>query len=339
MIRKHYFIVVVALLTTSQSLTAQGISSQCPQGSFKANGDPDNTRIAQDLCQKAIDLFQYLAPQLGAVVAGANATQGLTGTLGGLGHFSVGIRGNLMQSALPEIDRVVPATRGAEQSNYTVSNRFIGLPTGDLAIGLFKGLPLGLTHAGGVDLLLSAAYLPNYNNSSVDIAVSSSSWKLGYGVKVGILEEGALVPGVSFSILTRSLPTVSIIGTSGEDKLSLDSIRVTARSWRLVAGKSLLVFGGAVGIGGDTYTSDATLNVTIAPRPATPGGSGGPVFLTQKMTRSNAFASAWMNILVVRLVGEIGRVSGGDAATYNQFSGTQPGDTRSYGSVGLSFGW
>ena len=323
----------------SNSLSAQGISSQCPPGSFKPSGDPDNTKIAQDACQKAVDLFQYLAPQLGAVLAGASATQGLSGTLGGLGHFSVGIRGNLMQASLPEVDRVVPATRGAEQSTYTLSNRFIGLPTGDVAVGLFKGLPLGLSHAGGVDLLLSAAYLPNYNNNSVDIAVASSSWKLGYGVKIGILQEGALVPGVSLSILTRGIPVVSIIGTSGQDRLALDSIRVNARSWRLVAGKSLLFIGGAVGVGGDTFTSDATLNVTIAPRPATPGGSGGPIFLTQKITRSNVFASAWIKVLVVRIVGELGRVSGGDIATYNAFSGTQAADPRSYGSVGLSFGW
>ena len=52
------------------SVSAQGISSQCPPGGLKANGDPDNTRIAQDACQKAIDLFQYVAPQLGAVLAG-----------------------------------------------------------------------------------------------------------------------------------------------------------------------------------------------------------------------------------------------------------------------------
>ena len=325
-------------MMASNSLSAQGISSQCPPGSFRLNGDPDNTKIAQDACQKAVDLFQYLAPQLGAVLAGASATQGLSGTLGGLGHFSVGIRGNLMQASIPEVDRVVPATLGAEQSTYTLSNRFIGLPTGDVAIGLFKGLPLGLSHAGGIDLLLSAAYLPSYNNNSVDVSVSSS-WKLGYGVKIGILQEGALVPGVSLSILTRGLPVVTIVGSSGQDRLELDSIRVNARSWRLVAGKSLLFVGGAVGIGGDTYTSDATLNVTIAPRPASEGGTTGPIFLTQKITRTNLFASAWIKVLVMRIVGELGRVSGGDIATYNAFSGTQAADPRSYGSIGLSFGW
>lgn len=323
----------------SHSLGAQGISSECPPGSFKPNGDPDNTKIAQDACQKAIDLFQYVAPQLATVLAGGNPTQGLTGTLGGLGHFAVGIRGNLMRGSLPQVDRVVPATRGAQQSSYTISDRLVGLPTGDLAIGVFRGLPLVLTNAGGIDILVSASYLPSYNNESVDIAVPSGSWKFGYGVKIGILQEGLLVPGVSLSILTRELPTVDLTGSSGNDRLVIDSLHVKTRSWRLVAGKSFLFFGGAAGVGRDTYDSNASISVTVAPRPATEGGSGGPILLQQKLSRSNMFASAWINARILRIVGELGRVSGGDIASYNQFSGPQPGAARSYGSVGLSFGW
>lgn len=329
----------LGLAAASHSLGAQGISSQCPPGALKANGDPDNTKIAQDACQKAIDLFQYVAPQLGAVVAGGNATQGHTGTLGGIGHFSIGIRGNALWGSLPDVDRVVPATRGAQQSSYTVSNRVVGLPTGDLAIGLFKGLPLGLTNAGGLDLLVSAAYLPSYNSSSVDVAVPSGSWKIGYGAKIGIVQENLLVPGVSLSILTRELPTVNLTGRSGEDRLILDSLHVKVRSWRLVAGKSFLFFGAAGGFGRDTYDTDATLSVTIAPRPASEGGSGGPIILTQKISRSNTFASLWINAAVLRIVGEIGRVGGGDIPTYNQFSGSQPTASRTYGSVGVNFGF
>jgi len=156
---------------------AQGISPQCPPGSFLPNGEPDNTKIAQDACQKAIDLFEYMAPQLGALLAGGNATQGLTGTLGGLGHFVVGLRGNAIRGSLPEVDKFAPATGGAQQITYTVTEPFMGLPTGDAAIGIFGGLPLGLTRIGGLDLLVSASYLPEYNNASVDVAVPAGSWK------------------------------------------------------------------------------------------------------------------------------------------------------------------
>ena len=115
--------------------------------------------------------------QLGAIIAGGSATQGHIGTIGGLGHFSIGIRGNGINGSLPDIDRIVPSAHGAEQSTYTITDAGIGLPTGDVAVGLFNGLPLGITHLGGLDLLVSAAYLPSYNNSSLDISVPSGSWK------------------------------------------------------------------------------------------------------------------------------------------------------------------
>jgi len=77
----------------------------------------------------------------------------------------------------------------------------------------------------------------------------------------------------------------------------------------------------------------------VAPRPASEGGNGGPITLGQKLSRSNVFGSLWITSQVVRIVGEIGRVSGGDIATFNQFSGPQAADARTYGSVGISFGF
>lgn len=318
---------------------AQGISTQCPPGSFLPNGDPNNTKIAQDACQKAIDLFQYMAPQLGALLAGGNATQGRTGTLGGLGHFVIGLRGNAIRGSLPEVDKFLPATEGAQQTTYTVTEPFIGLPTGDAAIGILGGLPLGLTRIGGLDLLLSASYLPEYNSASVDVAVPAGSWKFGYGAKLGILQESALVPGVSVSFLTRELPLVRITGSAVDDRLVLDSVRIKANSWRAVAGKGFLLFGGAVGFGRDTYDSNASISVFVAPRPASAGGSGGPIALQQKLTRTNYFTSFWINAQVLRIVGEFGQASGGEILTYNQFTGAQPDEERLYFSVGVSLGW
>lgn len=40
----------------------------------------------------------------------------------------------------------------------------------------------------------------------------------------------------------------------------------------------------------------------------------------------------------VRMVGELGRVSGGDSQTYNRFD-PAVGDARLYGSVGLRLGF
>ena len=53
----------------------------------------DPTLLAtQDACQKGIDLFRFMAPQLGVAVVGGNPVLGQVGALGGLGDFSVGVR-------------------------------------------------------------------------------------------------------------------------------------------------------------------------------------------------------------------------------------------------------
>lgn len=315
---------------------AQEIDAQCPPGANNTSGQPDNAKVAQDACQKAIDLFKYMAPQLGAVLAGGNPTQGLAGTLGGIGHFSLGIRANAMRGSLPELDRVVPNTRGAQQSTYTLDTKPVGFVTADLALGLFKGM--ATTGFGALDAIVTASYIPEYLGESVDVTVPSGSFKLGFGGKLGILSETTTRPGISVSFLDRELPEVTITGTSGDDKLLLEGISVRSRSWRAVAGKSFLFMGAGAGFGRDSYDSEATITVTVAPREATNGGTGGPTALGQKLSRNNIFGTAWIKSRVFRLVGEIGMVTGGDIVTYNQFTGVQPADSRTYASVGISFG-
>lgn len=333
---KTRFILLAALVALAQPVSAQGIDPQCPPGSSDSQGNPDNTRVAQDACQKAIDLFKYMGPQLGAVLAGGSPTQGVSGALGGAGHFSIGIRANGLNGSLPGVDRVVPNTRGAQQSTYTLDTKPIGFVTADVALGLYKGFtPGGL---GALDLLVSASYIPEYSNGSIDVSLPSGSLKFGFGAKVGVIRETATAPGVSVSFLRRELPRVDITGSSGDDRLLLEDVRVRSKSWRAVAGKSLLFFGLGAGYGRDTYDSNARITVTVAPRAATQGGTGGPIALGQKLSRSNLFGTVWINSQVLRVVGEIGRVSGGEIATYNQFTGVQPADARTYVSVGVSFG-
>src|SRR5205085_2874134 len=80
---------------------AQVDPQRCRPGTTNGCGGPDQTRAARDACQKAIDLFKYMAPQLGTAIAGGNPTLGQGGNLGGLGHFSAGIRLNAVQGNIP----------------------------------------------------------------------------------------------------------------------------------------------------------------------------------------------------------------------------------------------
>jgi hypothetical protein len=57
------------------------------------------------------------------------------------------------------------------------------------------------------------------------------------------------------------------------------------------------------------------------------------------MTRTNYFVDASLNMLLAKIVGEIGQVSGGTVNTYNSFSGGAADKSRLYGSLGLRIGF
>ena len=336
------FVMFAAVTLGATSVQAQGIDTQrCPPGTVNGFGVPDQTRASQDACQKAIDLFQYMAPQLGAAITGGNATLGQAGSLGGLGHFSAGFRVNAVQGSLPQVENVTPSVNGATSSAYDTKTQLLPMPTAELAIGIFKGLPLAITNVGGVDLLVSASYLPEFNNSNVSVKVPRGSLKFGYGARVGILQESLLVPGISVSYLHRELPTVNIAANSNSDSLYVNNLSLKSNAWRVVASKSLILFGLAAGFGQDKYDASTDIGAHVAARtvPPTPAANAGPVALSQNLTRTNIFADLSMNLLLFKLTGEIGQVSGGTINTYNTFNGKQAADSRIYGSVGARFGF
>ncbi|HEY2853181.1 MAG TPA: hypothetical protein VGJ18_10065 [Gemmatimonadaceae bacterium] len=311
-------------------------SSACPPGSTVA-GFPDQNRATQDACQQAIDLFQLMAPQLGISITGGNATLGQGGTLGGLGHFVVEVRANGLLGNVPQVQ--TPSTNGAVQrTNYPTKSQILGLPSADGSLGIFKGLPLGLTNVGGVDLLLSAFYVPSVTANNVSVS-PDSPLKIGYGVRIGALQESLLVPGVSLTIMKRDLPKTTITGTSGGDSLIVRDLQDNTTSWRLVASKSLILFGLAAGVGQDKYDAKTSVQGVVQ-------GTFGPLTnprsqvipLTQSLTRTNYFADVSLNMLLAKVVGEIGMMSGGTINTYNKFD-SAPDKSRVYGSVGLRFGF
>ncbi|GAC1488161.1 MAG: hypothetical protein NVS1B5_11700 [Gemmatimonadaceae bacterium] len=334
------FVLFAAVAVAAASGGAQDLQ-RCPPGTANAFGVPDQTRASQDACQKAIDIFQYLAPQLATSIAGGNATLGQAGSLGGLGHFSAGLRFNAVQGSLPLVQNVTPVVTGVQKDNYDTKTQLFPMPTAELAIGVFQGLPLAITNVGGVDLVVSASYLPEFNNSGVSVKVPNGSLKLGYGARVGILQESLLVPGVSLSYLRRDLPTVNLAANSGNDSLYVNNLSLKTTAWRLVASKGLLLFGLAAGIGQDKYESSTDVSAHIAARTVPPVSAfnSAPVSLSQNITRTNVFADLSMNLLLFKLTGEIGQVSGGTINTYNTFSGKQAADSRIYGSVGARFGF
>jgi hypothetical protein len=291
----------------------------------------------QDACQQAVDLFALMAPQLGVAITGGNATLGQGGALGGLGHFAVELRGNVLAGNVPQLQ--TPATNGAvRRTDYPTKTQVLGLPAVDGSIGLFKGLPLGLTNVGGVDLLLSAFYVPKVSTNSVTVD-PDSPLKIGYGVRIGAIQESLLLPGVSFTYFRRDLPKITITGESNGDSVYVNKLQDNTSAWRLVASKSLILFTVAAGVGQDKYDASTSVQGVVT---GSFGSINNPrsdlIPLKQTLTRTNYFADLSLNMLLAKVVGEIGMVSGGTINTYNQFD-SAPDKSRLYGSLGLRLGF
>ena len=312
------------------TVVAQGIDARCPGTTI-----PD--RAAQDACQKAMDIFAFISPQLGAGLVGGNATLGTGGALGGIGRFSIGVRGNAIQGRMPQVGGNNASVTGAVSSDYEVDDQIAGLPAVEGALGLYGGIPLGVTHAFALDALVSAIYVPGVSGSSgMAISIPDGSLKLGYGARLGILQETAVIPGVSVSYLRRDLPTTSLVASSGDDRIAVDDFAVKTTAWRAVAGKSFGFLGLAFGGGKDDYDSRARSNVEVTEAGFT--FEGGPYNLSQKVSRTNIFGDVSLNFPLVKFAVEIGRVSGGKIDTYNTFSGNRADDALTYASVGLRIG-
>jgi hypothetical protein len=310
---------------------------------------------AADACRKATDLLSFMTPQLSTALAGGNPTLGQGGVLGGLGHFSLDIRASAVNGSLPQLNNVDLSTTGARQSTFTSKNQIIPFPSVDLGVGLWKGLSLGVTHILGVDAIVTATYIPNINtsngstgggSSSGDVAfkVNGSNLQLGYGGRLGLLEEGAFWPGASFVYAQRSLPSMSVTGNFSPSTgsgvtgtMALNDFTVKTTVWRVAVAKNLLILNLSAGFGQDKYDATSSIVATVtAPAPVgtQTGTASGPL----SMTRTNMFVGAALNLFIFKVEGEYGQVSGGSVPTLLNNFGSDPNGSRSYFTLGLRFG-
>lgn len=304
---------------------------------------------AHDACLQAVDLFQFMAPQLGLALTGGNATLGQGGTMGGLGHFSLGVRGNVFSGDLPQVGSSnwpAPRTSPDQPSQQLPSKKqVLGLPVVDAALGIFQGIPLGLTNVGGVDVLVSATYVPTIGDSTSDVAIKpQTSIKWGYGARIGILQESMVVPGVAVTYLKRDVPTTDLTGKTksagNQATIHVQNADVKTSAWRIVASKSFVVFGLAAGYGQDKYDQSADVSGTATASFLTQSQTASiSQHMAQNLTRSNMFADLSLNLPIFKLVGEVGQASGGTVTTFNTFQSGKADDSRVYGSVGLRFAW
>lgn len=312
----------VALAALTVAATPALAQNGCPAGALTQT---------RDLQCNAADLFAYMAPQLGTAVAGGSHTLGLGTTVGGLPHFAVAVRLSAVLGSAPELGPLTSAN-ASPGTNLGTKDAMVAFPTVDASVGLFQGIGLGVSRVGGVDLLASATYVPEVDAGAVSIAPADGALKIGYGVRVGLLQQSLIVPGVTFSYLKRDLPTVSLQAGASGVNFNMQDFALTTSSWRLSAQKNLLMLQVAAGYGQDSYDASANIGVTAT------GLTIPNVNASVATKRTTMYGSLGLNLLIARIVAEVGQVSGGDITTYNTFS-TDPNAKRLYGSVGLRVGF
>jgi hypothetical protein len=329
---------VALACTTATAAMAQGeLDPRCTDAALVGSNNE-----GQDACQKAIDLLNYMTPQLGMLIAGGNATIGQGGTLGGLGHFALSVRANATRASLPDIEGAGVNYGTAQRSNYVTEAQWAALPIVDAAFGLFKGVPLPLTNVLGIDLLVNISYLPELQHDPLTLTTPDGSFKFGYGARVGVLQESLVMPGISFTYMKRDLPKTTLIASweggavTSADTARLENFAIGATSWRLVASKNLLAVSLAAGIGQDRYEADAAASYVVNDPLAR--YSGGPFNYAFDVTRTNVFLDVITNLPLFKVVATVGNVSGGDIPTYNNFD-KEADASRLYGSLGVRIGF
>jgi hypothetical protein len=321
----------LAIGVPSAALQAQ--SAQCANASVQL----------QDGCQKTMDLFAFLAPQLASSVAGGNAILGQGGSLGGLGHFTIGVQANVVKGDIPKFNQFQVATTGSQATDFNASNFPVPMPSAILGIGIFGGIPLGITRIGGVDAIVSGIYIPKVSSNNISLQ-PKNSFQIGYGARLGIVQETPFTPAVSASWMERDLPTTTISGSDNNgDTLTVHNLSVKTSAWRVVASKNFFILGLAAGVGQDHYSMstdvDVGLNQSAYPACQVPGAvcSGTVASPKLSITRANYFGDLSINMSIFRTVFEVGQVAGKDIPTFNTFSGNVAGYSRLYGSVGFLF--
>jgi hypothetical protein len=308
-------------------------------------------RPLQDACQKSVDIFNLVAPQLGPGIAGGNALLGSGAALGRLGRVSVGVRANIVRGRLPRFAGAQLSTAGAARSDFVTTEPTVYIPTADAALGLFGGFDAGPVRVGGLDALGSLTYVPDYDNPDVSVGPSDRRFQLGYGARLGLLQESALVPGIGVTYLRRDIPETEILGrvaassAGRDDTLGVSGLRTRTQAWRAVVSKTVGVVSVSGGGGRDYYRSRGRVVGVLNESFPIIGQQRVAVEafdLRQSLTRTNYFADLSLRLPRVILTGEVGRASGGRVVrSYNRFDGSdeRAGDAVTYYAAGLRLGF
>jgi hypothetical protein len=339
------------LLLGATAASAQGgVAAPCARSDVPAS--------ARDYCYTVAQAVESAQPQLGILIAGGNPTIGTASggglRLGVLPRVSASANLNVVFIRLPEIL--------AEQAGSVAQriNDVAGIPapalSGTVTVGVFPGFSAIPTVGGigSIDLIGTANWLP-FGSDGFEAGTSKLAY--GGGVRVGIIRESFLTPGVSVSLIRRGVGKIeygdvcpgTAVSTGSEQTFQTGncttggdagefSVDLTDWSGRAAIGKRLLGIGLTGGVGYDRFSSD--LGYGFRAPSGTVAGTTNYFARARNVDldsdRWSAFLDGSFTLLVATVGAEVGWLQGSDPIEgFPETSDFDPGNGTFFGSVGL----
>lgn len=320
------FVFVLAVLATPAH-AQDDLLQACTTISPFAEGAPQQALDTVEpqfryLCGQVVNTMSNVQPTFGIAFSGGAHTLGTATTIGRrLGLFprvAVTARFNAAFADVPDLlDNFNP--RFDEQTDQVIPMGTVGIPVaalqGDATVGLFNGMSLGpmLGGLGALDLLGSVSYVPTVDQ----VGLSEEIVNVGVGARVGILQQGLLVPGISVSGMYRTMLGDVAFGAISQGDPAEFSADFSTLSLRAAISKGILMFDLAAGAGYDVYTSDVAFDWELE-CPADQCGGESYTLITRNAEGErgvvgelstaawNVYGNVGLSLVLLNIVGEVG---------------------------------
>lgn len=269
------------------------------------------------LCGQVVGALTDVQPTVGIAFSGGAHTLGTASTigrrLGMVPRVSVTARVNGAFADVPDLLDGFDPTLGEDGRVPAMGTAGVPVASiqGDVVVGLFNGMSLGPAAGGlgAIDLLGSLSYVPVVD----EIGLTQEIINAGIGARIGILQQGLVMPGISVSGMYRTMLDDVTYGDMAAGDPATFSTDLSTLSLRAGISKGLAVVDLAAGAGYDIYTSDVAFDWELV-CPAGECVAGQDVVLTPsapvegelRTAAWNVFANAGLSFFMVNVVGELG---------------------------------
>jgi len=287
---------------------------------------------AGNACAQAFDSFAYATQQYAILLSAGNIEPGKADAVGGFPHFRVALHVTGMSLSAPALKSSEippgPATPGAVNTQPTD----FATVAADGTLGLFKGIDAGFARIGALDAWASLNIVPGSSAAGYSVTPSQKLY-LAWGARVGVIQEGKVMPGIGVSYLVRNMPKSTVIASDLFDNtVYVYDMTIDTHAWAATIGKHFGSVVLAFGAGQTSFSSAANItwsyngvNPTVEP----------PVSATSLQTQF--FGDFGLSMSGFDIILEVGQVEGSTLETYNTFN-PAAGAPRSFASVAVSFG-